>query len=183
MASVTQSSSVMQRHRSSNLLSALHQSWAFNIKCLHLTVINHKDEWNDFIALSMSRSGPSGTNGLLILVSGHQLCLPHHYHGSSSMLCSSPTGTSFTTTVPPATPTTIIGSMMESSFTLARTSGQRSRLHFGENIWAEIKNIPTKKLESRSEPQKLKGIWSTPISHHNHLPLSRSHKDAIRTAI
>ena len=32
-------------------------------------------------------------------------------------------------------------------------------LHFGENIWAEIKNIPTKKLDSRHEPQKLKGIW------------------------
>ena len=32
-------------------------------------------------------------------------------------------------------------------------------LHFGENIWAEIKNIPSKKLDSRSEPQKLKGIW------------------------
>ena len=32
-------------------------------------------------------------------------------------------------------------------------------LHFGENIWAEIKNIPSKKLDSRNEPQKLKGIW------------------------
>ena len=32
-------------------------------------------------------------------------------------------------------------------------------LHFGKNIWAEIKNIPTKKLDSRNEPQKLKGIW------------------------
>ena len=32
-------------------------------------------------------------------------------------------------------------------------------LHFGDNIWAEIKNIPTKKLDSRNEPQRLKGIW------------------------
>ena len=32
-------------------------------------------------------------------------------------------------------------------------------LHFGENIWADIKIIPTRKLDSRNEPQKLKGIW------------------------
>ena len=32
-------------------------------------------------------------------------------------------------------------------------------LHFGENIWAEIKIIPTRKLDSRNEPQKFKGIW------------------------
>ena len=138
MVLVTQSSSVMQRHRSSNLLSALHQSWAFSIECHHLTVINHKDEWNDSIALSMSRSGPSGTSGLLILASGHQPYLLHHYHGSSSMLCSSPTGTSFTTTVPLATPTTTIENMMESSCTLVRTSGQKSRTSRPESLTAEM---------------------------------------------
>ena len=43
-ALATLSSSAMQKHPSSNSLSALHQSWVFSIECLHLIVINHKDE-------------------------------------------------------------------------------------------------------------------------------------------
>ena len=130
--------SVMRRHLSSSLLRRLHQSWVFNIECLHLTAINLKDELNDFIVHSMSRSGPSGINGQLILALELLPCHLHHYHGSSSMLCSLPTGTSFTTTVPPAIPTTTIGSMMESSSTLVRTSGQRSRTSQPRSSTAEM---------------------------------------------
>ena len=150
MALVIQSSSVTQRHRSSNLPNVLHQNWVFSIEYHHLTVINHKDEWNDSIALSMSRSGPSGTNGLLILASGHQPYHLHHCHGSSNMLCSSPTGTSFTTMVPPAIPTTIIVSMMESSCTSVRTSGQRSRTSQPEN-WIAATSLRSSKASGWDE--------------------------------
>ena len=133
-----QSSNVMRRHLSSSSLRRLHQSWVFDIEYHHLTVINHKVELRDFIEHCMSRSGPSGTNGLLILASAHHLCILHYCHGSSSMLCSSSTGTSFTTMAAPTTPTATIRSMREPSYTLVRTSGLRSRTSQPRSSTAEM---------------------------------------------
>ena len=115
----------MWRH----LIQRLHQSWAFDIECHHHTAINLKAELKGFIEPFMSRSGPSGTNGLLILASEHQPCLLHHYHGSSNMLCSSPNRYIIHNN----------GATSDSNNYHREYDG--AILNFGENIWAEIKNI------------------------------------------